>query len=123
MSDKTNIQSYLGEPKSLGSWISESRTNTGNGHWLVVEDTPENEQASLEMLCYPRIGDTGELTDDEYEKLDKSIHECGFCSFLNLDQIEDILSNLEHQLQDYTPVQALKAINYYLEKDAFLSLT
>jgi hypothetical protein len=46
---------------------------------------------------FPITGDTGDLSDEEFSEFDESINTSGYCYFLNLEQIEDIISNLEMQ--------------------------
>lgn len=68
---------------------------------------------------YP-ILDDGDLSDEEYEEFESSINECGYSNFLNLDQIEGVISNLSMQVNSFTQDELLDAINFYFNRDAFL---
>jgi hypothetical protein len=118
---ETDVKAYLGDGKPLSDWIAICKAQPGRAFWLLAEDAPENDPVKLDTFLFPIVGNTGELTDEEYEELDQSIQENGYCSFLNLDQLEDIIANIRDQRPDYSDAELLEAINYYVERDAFRS--
>lgn len=117
-----DIKPFLGEPKRLSQWVEECINNSGQGYWLLFRDVEGEVEISLSTEMFPVTGDTGDLSDEEYEEFDNSIHECGYSNFLNLDQMEDIVSNLKMQKSNYSENELINAIEYYFSHDAFLDI-
>ena len=117
-----DIKPYLGKSKTLDEWVRVCIENPDQGYWLIFHDTAENETLSLNMKMFPITGNTDELSDKEFLEFDASINSNGYCSFLNLDQLEDIISNLEMQKSNYTKEELIKAIEHYFSNDAFVEI-
>ena len=82
---KVDIKDFLGKAELLSSGIEVCRSSPGKHYWLIAQDVEDNELIRMESLLYPVTGNTGELSDEEFEKYDASIHERGYFEFLNLD--------------------------------------
>ncbi|MDV7214025.1 DUF7716 domain-containing protein [Azotobacter beijerinckii] len=108
---------YLGEPKKLAEWLSDSAAYPADG-WLYIK----TDVASLDLttLCWPGIVESIELSNEEYDEMESWLEKNGFKSFLNNDEIEDVANNLVQQLSSYTDAQLLKAVRHYWENDAFI---
>jgi len=108
---------YLGEPKKLAEWLSDSAAYPADG-WLYIK----TDVASLDLttLCWPGIVESIELSNEEYDEMESWLEKHGFKSFLNNDEIDDVANNLGQQLSPYTDAQFLKAVQYYWENDAFI---
>ena len=109
---------YLGEPKKLIEWLSDSAAYPADG-WLYLK--ADVTFLGLVTMCWPGVVESIELSDDEYDKMESWLEENGYNSFLSKDQIDDIASNLAQQLSPYTDNQLLQAVQYYWENDAFLN--
>ena len=117
-----NIEPYLGPPQSLLNWLEVCGKERGKGYWLIFKDSGDNQEITLQTEMYPITGDTGEMSDDEYEEFDASINKSGFSNFLNLDQLEDILDNLTMQKKNYTDGELMEAVDHYFERDTFITV-
>ncbi|MEO0796955.1 MAG: hypothetical protein AAFX93_17495 [Verrucomicrobiota bacterium] len=117
-----DIEPFIGPSKSLSQWLGDCKENRGQGYWLIFKDLSEQENLSLETEIFPITGNTGELTDDEFIELDDRIVRSGFSNFLNLDQLEDIVDNLNIQKADYNDSELLRAVEHYFSHDAFISI-
>jgi len=111
------MMNYIGEPKKLVEWLSDSTVYPADG-WLYIKSNETS--INLTTLCWPGIVESIDLSDNEYEEMEAWLDENGFKSFLGNDQIEDVASNLSQQLSSYTDAKLLDAIRYYWENDAFI---
>ena len=117
-----DIKPFLGSPKPLSKWVDACVNHPGQQYWLIFEDSKVNEEITLSIEMYPITGDTGDLSDEEYEEFDESIIRSGYCNFLNLDQLEDIISNLRMQKPEYAESELQSAITHYFKRDAFITI-
>jgi hypothetical protein len=118
-----NIQKFLGNPKTLAEWVKICINSPGAGHWLIFKDPDGNTKITLSTLFIPITGNTGDLSDEEFDEFDSSIVQSGDSNFVNLDQLEDIISNLTMQKKNYSKIELLDAIEYYFTHDAFIDMT
>lgn len=113
-----SFSALFGEAKSLGFFIDRP-FDLPRYSWLYVP--VDLSEVSLNTLCVATAIDAREMSDDEYATFEASAVEAGLKCFLNLDQIEDVLSNLRAQKSDFTREVSL-AINHYWKHDAFVHL-
>ena len=71
---------------------------------------------------FPITADTGSMSDDEYESFENMIDTSQYSRFLNLDQLEDVITNLSMQRQHYADRELMSAIAFYMDHDAFIVL-
>lgn len=114
------IKEYLGNPETLDQWVETCINEPGLQYWLVYVETDEEVELSTPM--FPLTEATNDLTDDEYEAFEDNLIRSGYCYFLNLDQIEDVISNLKMQKSDYSKQELIKALNHYFSRDAFIEI-
>lgn len=107
------------EAKPLGFFI-DHLCDLPRHSWLYVP--VDLSEVSLNTLCVARALDVRDMTDDEYATFEASVAEARLCSFLNRDQIEDVLSNLRAQKADFTQEDLGSAIRHYWTHDAFIRL-
>ncbi|SFM37208.1 DUF7716 domain-containing protein [Marinobacter zhejiangensis] len=117
-----DIKPFLGAPEPLESWIKKCISSRGLGSWLVYEDTPQNADLALSTKMFPIVGDTGQLSDEEFDEFEDSLINNGYCYLLNLDQIEDVIDNYTFQKPHPTDREIVEAIAFYYENDAFICL-
>ena len=115
-------RTVLGDPKAIDFWIEEVSINRGLGYWLVFNDRVRTDEISLSTVFYPIVGNTGDLTDEEFDDFEESLSDNGYSYLLNLDQIEDVIDNYKMQKNSTTREELLKAIIFYFCRDAFVCL-
>nr|WP_301541984.1 hypothetical protein [Shewanella sp. KJ2020] len=117
-----DITPFLGKPESVKGWIDKCISNRGLGFWLVYEDTPQNDDIQLTTTLLPIVGNTNNFSDQEFDEFENSLFKSGYCYFLNMDQIEDVIDNYTMQKAQWTDSELLEAILFYFERDAFICL-
>lgn len=117
-----DITPFLGKPGSAKCWIDKCISNRGLGYWLVYEDTPQNDDIQLTTTLLPIVGNTNNFSDQEFDEFENSLFKSGYCYFLNMDQIEDVIDNYTMQKAQWTDSELLEAILFYFERDAFICL-
>ena len=113
------LSEYTNKPQTLHKWIEQTINSRGEGTTLIFEDPDGETEIKLTTLMTPIKVEANYLNDDEFMELEDLIFEEGYSSFLNLDQIEDIVDNLTMQKEKYTDEELLKSINFYFTRDAF----
>jgi len=108
---------YLSNPKKLIEWLSNSGNYPGDGRLYVKSD---EKSITKDTLCWPGVVEDIELSDEEYEEMEAWIEENDFRAFLGKEQLEDIISNLAQQLEEYSEIQLIDAVNFYWLNDAFI---
>lgn len=117
-----DITPFLGKPEPVKSWIDKCISNRGLGYWLVYEDTSQNDDIQLTTTLLPIVGNTNNFSDQEFDEFENSLFKSGYCYFLNMDQIEDVIDNYTMQKAQWTDSELLEAILFYFERDAFICL-
>ena len=115
------IEDCVGQPKTLSEWARQCVDHPGTGSWLLYEDQFDS-ALKLETPMFPITADTGSMSDDEYEAFENMIDKSHYSRFLNLDQLEDIITNLSMQRQHYSDRELMSAIAFYMDHDAFIVL-
>lgn len=106
------------QPKPLSWWMM-NLDFMSREVWLWI---PENTQKlTFETPCTP-VGDSRDLSDEEYDNREKELEESGLKCFFCKDQLEDIEDNLKEQKPSYNQTELLQAANYYWENDAFIEI-
>ena len=120
MSVDLNFNDFIGDRKSLLDWLATCKARRGLGYWLLFRDADGTTDPSGDTEMFPVTGDTGDLTDDEFEWFDSPIQDNGYSNLLNLDQLEDVIDNLGMQKPDYTDADLIHAVLFYFSRDAFV---
>lgn len=118
MSGELRFDDFIGESRSLFEWLSICREQRGLSHWLLYQGASGDLDGDTEM--FPVSGDVWDLSNEQFDWFDAAIRENGYSSFLNLDQLEDVIDNLGLQRQDYSNTDLIDAVKYYFARDAFI---
>lgn len=89
--------------------------------WLYVSSSET--KVTLKTKCWQAAVNSRDMSDGEIEELEASVARAGLKSFLSRGQLEDIIENLRHQTQEFTPEQLTAAVDYYFRHDAFIDLS
>ena len=115
---KGSSMEYLGEPRELIYWLSQEEFPADG--WLYIK--ADVDSIKSDTKCWPVIIESRDLSDEEFEEMELWLEANGYNSFLCKDQLVDILSNLEQQIDNPNAGLIIKAIQYYWERDACICL-
>ena len=110
---------YLGKSRTLIEWVSGEVEYPADG-LLYIQSTESSLNASTP--CWPCVIESIDLSDKEYDEMELWIENNGYMEFLGKDQLEDIISNLQQQVSNFSESQLIGAIEYYWKNDAFICL-
>ncbi|MEM1356316.1 MAG: hypothetical protein AAGC72_12305 [Planctomycetota bacterium] len=87
--------------------------------WLYIV---KNTAVSIDTPCYLQDWDGRDLSPEEQDELEVKIRESGYRLFLLWSQVNDILENLKQQKADFSDEDLSRAISFYYERDAFITI-
>jgi hypothetical protein len=108
------------ETKRLGLFV-EHPDELPEWSWLYIANTVT--EITLDTLCLPTATDSSDLNEEEFKEFEAYAESAGLRSFLDGDQLEDIIENLRQQSVDFTQQQLATAIDFYWRHDAFIDLS
>lgn len=111
------LSAYFDKPQKLEWWL-QNIENMSRDYWLYIPSSTE--EITFETLCLPINED--DLSPEEQDLQDEMLEKSGLSCFFYKDQLEDIISNLKAQNQNFEKNNLLKAINYYWLNDAFITI-
>lgn len=111
-----NASEDLGDPAKLREWLDRLGDFPGEG-WLVIRTSVD--EPTLDMHCWPLVDRIGKMAQEELEALSQA----GYRDFLSDELLEDIVSNLRQQNEDFVESQLEAAIQFYWKNDAFIVLS
>ena len=84
--------------------------------------THKSDHYSLDMQLLPVTLDEWPDDPEEYEAIEAAVLVDGYGNCLNAEQIVDIVEVLKNQKPDYSNEDLERSLNYYSERDTFLTL-
>ena len=73
-----DIDPFIGEPRTLQSWLDACIKNHAPGCWLVFDGRIGTEEIGLTTQFFPVVGDAQALSDEAFEDFENSLIESGY---------------------------------------------
>lgn len=120
MTTNLNMKYQIGKGITLREHLQDCRDDKQSSEWMIFDSM----HYSLDMKVYPVFLDDWDLEPEEYEEIEDNVlsENKGYGNLLNTDQLNDIISNLAMQKEDYAESELEAAINYYNKNDAFIDM-